>query len=1078
MRAEGNLVYSFPKGGCMRSSSRGAARLLCIVVTVLFLAVVFLPPVLAQSADKAPKDPGSALRGEASEAWSIEKADPLDNIDCGEMLRMGIESEENFRAWRIKIKCGIEYEPKPFWLREPFRSAVAGVELPSSIGSTDYNLITGTTDPYPSVTQSESAVWGYGNTIFAAINTSPGASGAGGSYGGGVYSTDGGATFTRLNPDPFATGHSQNYGDPMVVYNQKLATWYVVFLATGCGGQGLGVWTSPDAVNWSAGVCAHNGSQDDRESMWVDNNPGSPYYGRMYISYADYNIASGALYVVYSDNGTTWTGVAVYSSSPFHRNVQITGSPGTDGTVFIASMDEGGGGASNRTNIVYRSTNGGVSWSTVYTGSPFAPPGSGLCAGSTYFYMVPPIWRHMGWGQPAVGPANTVHYVYAQHGTSSDQGDIYYIRSTDNGDTWSTPVKLNQDATAYAQWMPSLSATPGGQVLASWYDRRNSGGGTSYERWGRISLDGGVTWQADDVISDVLSPQPLQPDSSIQSCYNGDYDYASVNETKGLVTWADGRVQISGNNQQDIFFDQVQLCATVPAVPSGVNAAASAPNEITVTWNSAAGADCYDVYRGSGACPGSGLSLVSSCQAGTSYVDDTVSGGSTYSYQVMSVISSTNCKSTASGCVDETATGQCTLAPTFTGLASVTNPGGSTCILDLSWAPAASNCSGTISYSVYRSTTPGFTPGPSNNIALGVLGTAYSDSNGIVSGTTYYYVVRAHDTANGNEDANLTQYSGIPGLTSSTPISEDFEEPGGQPTSGGTWTHSAGQGTDDWAQNTAGNPHSPTHTFFTSDVSTIKDDYLVTPSVTLGDASAQLSFWHTYYLEATYDGAVIEISVNGGAWTDLGAQITQGGYTGTISTAYSSPIAGRQAWTGGSVGTETQVLVNLTPYVSQPIRIRFRQADDSSVSATGWYVDDVVITTASAAACTTTYSPNPKEASPSGFPMTAVKGSGTAVNVSYTPGCGGTDHVIYWGSGPISGTLNWASAACGRGTSGSTSFDPGDPPAGSFYYFVTVAQNAPKEGSYGLSGSGAQRPEADNFVWTCNKPQDLTGTCP
>lgn len=264
-----------------------------------------------------------------SEPSLIEKADPLDNIDCAKMKAMGIVHQENMRAGRIRVHCGMEpagYEieeisPEPTPLFKPYS--------PFAIGGVDINVITGTTDPYPTVTQSEETVWGNGNTIFVAINTSPSATCAGGtSYGHGSYSTDGGATFTRLCPNPFGIGHGTNYGDPMVVYNQKLAKWYVAFLATGCGGQGIGMWESTNAIIWTTGACAHNGGSDDRESMWVDNNSGSPYYGRMYISYADYTIANTPLSVVYSDDGTTWTGpVVVYGAAPFHRDVQITGSP-------------------------------------------------------------------------------------------------------------------------------------------------------------------------------------------------------------------------------------------------------------------------------------------------------------------------------------------------------------------------------------------------------------------------------------------------------------------------------------------------------------------------------------------------------------------------------------------------------------------------------------------------------------------------------------------------------------------------------------------------------------------------------
>src|SRR5215470_14520290 len=41
--------------------------------------------------------------------------------------------------------------------------------------------------------------------------------------------------------------------------------------------------------------------------------------------------------------------------------------------------------------------------------------------------------------------------VYAQHGAGSDSGDVYYIRSTDRGQTFSAPLKLNSDATIRPQ---------------------------------------------------------------------------------------------------------------------------------------------------------------------------------------------------------------------------------------------------------------------------------------------------------------------------------------------------------------------------------------------------------------------------------------------------------------------------------------------------------------------------------------------------------------------------------------------------------------------------------------------------
>jgi hypothetical protein len=147
-------------------------------------------------------------------------------------------------------------------------------------------------------------------------------------------------TFTRLCPNPFALGHGTNYGNPNVVYNKALCKWYTNFFATGCGGQGIVVWESNDAVTWTAGACAHSGVSDYGGSLWVDNNPGSLYYGRLYLSWNDNFAPAQGIYISYSDNGAEWSAPIQVTASSI-RNVQVTGSPGSDGTVFIAGRDEG-----------------------------------------------------------------------------------------------------------------------------------------------------------------------------------------------------------------------------------------------------------------------------------------------------------------------------------------------------------------------------------------------------------------------------------------------------------------------------------------------------------------------------------------------------------------------------------------------------------------------------------------------------------------------------------------------------------------------------------------------------------------
>ena len=523
-------------------------------------------------------------------------------FDCASIRTLGIDRQDNLRAGAIMIACG-QAQGGSASPAAGFSQFVQSLLAPAAYGTTDVNLITGT-DSGSHITQSETFVGANPdnpNEIVVAYNDSRGVFANPINISGASVSTDGGTTFTRLTAANGQSPFQNTFGDPVSLYNSNLGTWFAIFLDAACGGQGIGGYksTNPsDPTSWSH-FCVHNGFADDRESAWVDNTS-STFAGRMYVSWNNFGVGGGALFVRFSDNGTTWTERQITNN--FVRDVQLTGDLGGSGDVYLAAMNEFGGGLTNRANLFYRSTDGGNSWSLVNTGPTFAGPGITTCPNSYFACMFTDnggTWRHMGWGQPAALNGK-VHYVYASRRTG-DAGDVFYVRSTDNGNTFSAPLKLNTDTTTRPQWQPNLSAATDGSLLAVWYDARESAACANanpavpcYRMWARKSTDEGATWLADMEFSDVVTPLPGQQDPGIIAEYRGDYDYSYQLAAAHLHPWVDGRVTVSGQSQQDAFFDQEGGGATPTPTPGSIELRArvqtQGPNHrVQLQWRPADG---------------------------------------------------------------------------------------------------------------------------------------------------------------------------------------------------------------------------------------------------------------------------------------------------------------------------------------------------------------------------------------------------------------------------------------------------------------------------------------------------------
>jgi hypothetical protein len=547
---------------------------------------------------------------------------------------------------------------------------------------------------------------------------------------------------------------------------------------------------------------------------------------------------------------------------------------------------------------------------------------------------------------------------------------------------------------------------------------------------------------------------------------------------------SDGSVAVTGWYVDTVAVSNAQIggvcevgtgCVTPPEAPF---ASATAPqlHRIAVGWNDSAMASVasYKVYRSTtNGGPYTQIATVGDTSPGVgggpgyTYNDDTVSGGSHYYYVVRST-DGIACTSVNSNQADAVATGNCLLSPTFAGATGVSNASATTCTLNVAWSAGTSNCSTALQYNVYRGTTAGFTPSSANRIATGLTGTSYADAVGIADRTTYYYIVRAVDTASGSEESNLTVKSAFPtGTGNLTSWTDTFE---GSLSGGGfdlaDWSHSAISGTTNWAWSTAYH-HDGTHSWYAADVSGPDDMVLTSPSFSVG-ATTTMSFWHTYAFEGStstcFDAGTLEYSTDGTTWTVVPAtDFTAGGYTGTASSSYSNPLGGEPAWCGGTIGTMTQVTINLgsdANLVNRTIRLRWHEGNDSSVSSNGWYVDTVNVTNAgNAGTCTTGTCSAPGSA-------TGLLYLTPASGIGWTAATGATGYDLVRGtlSTLTAGGFTSSTNACLANDAGATTFvDSHIPNVGDADWYLVRYANACGVGTFD-EGSASQAGPRDAAI--------------
>lgn len=175
-------------------------------------------------------------------------------------------------------------------------------------------------------------------------------------------------------------------------------------------------------------------------------------------------------------------------------------------------------------------------------------------------------WDHSG------GPHNgRVYAIWTQESPNeSDNTDIMFQSSDNNGATWTAPVRLNDDHTVNSQFNPAIALDQStGDVAVSWYDARNDlgTGGTGdtdgipnddVQIWATSSTDGGATFAPNFRVS----AGTFNAADALSFFDFGDYTHAAFQSHLFYPAWSDNSNSTGQNpdgtlHQLDLFTARV-----------------------------------------------------------------------------------------------------------------------------------------------------------------------------------------------------------------------------------------------------------------------------------------------------------------------------------------------------------------------------------------------------------------------------------------------------------------------------------------------------------------------------------------
>jgi hypothetical protein len=423
------------------------------------------------------------------------------------------------------------------------------------------------------------------------------------------YTTNGGQTWTFpgvIQPGFFRSDPVLDYDVDGNFYYNSLTNdpdYYCKVFKSSNGGS-----------SWDNGTDAHGG---DKQWMTIDKTSG-PGNGHIYAYWtSSFSTCYPGFFTRSTDNGTSFENCITIPDDPSWGTLMV----GSNGNLFIGATS-----GSTFDFVVARSSNAQISTQMITW--DYA---TNVSLDGSITYGIGPNPGGLG-GQTslAVDTSNSAYHgnVYllcsVDRNSISDPADVMFARSTNEGISWSSPIRVNDDISNSAyQWFGTMSVAPTGRIDVIWLDTRDHPGSYLSALYYSNSFDGGVTWSQNERLSDYFDPHVGWP----QQNKMGDYFHMVSDSNGASLAWA-----ATFNNEQDVYYSYISTgppCTVgLPTNPSPVNGATDVGiNLPQVTWTNGAGATQIEVFF-------DGSSVYSGAPVTSYNIPSTLDYSTTYSWRV------------------------------------------------------------------------------------------------------------------------------------------------------------------------------------------------------------------------------------------------------------------------------------------------------------------------------------------------------------------------------------------------------------------------------------------------------------